>query len=62
MLVDIRSIDVGRYRHNYEGFYEKFAYQIHINGGRTTTTQGAYARLLGILSFFIYIFSLSKEL
>ena len=31
MVIYIRSIDVGRYIYNYEGFYEKFAYQMSIN-------------------------------
>ena len=29
------------YRHNYEGFYKKTSYQMSINKGRTTTTEGA---------------------
>ena len=33
-------MDVGGYRHNYEGFYEKTSYQMSINRGRTTTTCG----------------------
>ena len=33
-------MDFGRCRHNYEGFYEKSAYQISINRGRMTTTRG----------------------
>ena len=31
--------DVVRHRHNDEGFYNKYAYQISINRGRMTTTQ-----------------------
>ena len=45
-------MDVGGYRHNYEGFYEKSSYQMSINRGRTTTTKGDHASLVGILSFF----------
>ena len=41
-------MDVGGYRHNYEGFYEKTSYQMSINRGRTTTTKGAHASLVGI--------------
>ena len=29
----MRSMDIGGYRHNYEGFYEKSTYQISINKG-----------------------------
>ena len=47
--------DVGGYRHNYEGFYEKISYQISINRGRTTTTQGAHASLVRILSFLLFL-------
>ena len=36
-------MDVGGYRHNYEGIYEKTSYQMSINRGRTTTTEGAHA-------------------
>ena len=43
-------MDVGGYRHNYEGFYEKTSFQMSINRGRTTTTKGAHASLVGILS------------
>ena len=34
-------MDVGGYRHNYEGFYEKFTDQMFINKERTTITRGA---------------------
>ena len=50
----MRSMDVGGYRHNYEGFYEKSSYQMSINKGRTTTTQSAHASLVGILSFVLF--------
>ena len=60
MVTHIRSIDVGGYRHNYEDFYEKTSYQMSINRGRTTRTQGAHASLVRILS--ILLFSLSEEL
>ena len=43
------------YRHNYEGFYEKTSYQMFINRGRKTTTQGAHASLAGILSFLLFL-------
>ena len=32
-------MDVGGYKHNYEGFYEKTSYQISINREKTTTTK-----------------------
>ena len=48
-------MDVGGYRHNYEGFYEKTSYQMSINKGRTTTTQGAHASLVGILSILLFL-------
>ena len=53
-------MDVGGYRHNYEGFYEKSSYQMSINRGRTTTTKGDHASLVRILSFF-FSFSLGEE-
>ena len=46
---------VGGYRHNYEGFYEKTLYQMSINRGRTTTTQGAHASLVGIISILLFL-------
>ena len=48
-------MDVGGYRHNYEGFYEKTSYQMSINRGRTTTTQCDHASLVGILSFLLFL-------
>ena len=48
-------MDVGGYRHNYEGFYEKTSFQMSINRGRTTTTEGAHASLVGILSFLLFL-------
>ena len=53
-------MDVGRYRQNYEEFYEKTSFQMSINRGRMTTTEGAHANLVGILS--ILLFSLGEEL
>ena len=50
-----KVMDVGGYRHNYEGFYEKTSFQMSINKGRTTTTEGAHASLVGILSFLLFI-------
>ena len=49
------SIDVGGYRYNYKGFYEKTSYQMFINRGRTITTQGAHANLVRILSFVLFL-------
>ena len=49
------SMDVDGYRHNYEGFYEKFIYQIFVNRERMNTTQGAHASLLRILSFLLFL-------
>ena len=51
----IRFMDVGGYRHNYEGFYEKTSFQMSINRGRTITTEGAHASLVGILSFLLFL-------
>ena len=51
----IRFMDVGGYRHNYEDFYEKTSSQMSINRGRMTTTQGAHASLVGILSFLLFL-------
>ena len=48
-------MDVSRYRYIYEGFYEKFTYQMSINKGRTTTTQGVHASLVGVLSFLFFM-------
>ena len=55
MVTHIRFMDVGGYRHNYEGFYEKTSFQMFINRGRTTTTEGAHASLVGILSFLLFL-------
>ena len=48
-------MDVDRYRHNYEGFYEKTSYQMSINRERTTITQGGHASLVRILSILLFL-------
>ena len=48
-------MDVGGYKHNYEGFYEKSTYQMFINKGRTTIAQGAPVSLVRILFFFVFL-------
>ena len=48
-------MDVGGYKHNYESIYEKTSYQMSINRERTTTTKGALASLVGILSFLLIL-------
>ena len=48
-------MDLGRYKHNYEGFYEKSTYQMSINMGRTITTQGAHASRVEILPFILFL-------
>ena len=50
-----KVMNVGGYKHNYEGFYEKLTYQMSINRGRTTTTQGAHASPMRILSFLLFL-------
>ena len=56
----ISSINVGGYRHNYEGFYEKILYQMSINRGRATTNKGAHASPGEFSPFFS--FSLGAQL
>ena len=51
-MTHIRSMDVGRYRYNYESFYEKSIYQMSISKEKIIITQGAHASLVGILPFF----------
>ena len=51
----MRFMDVGGYRHNCEGFYEKTSFQMSINRGRMTTTKGAHASLVGIISFLLFL-------
>ena len=48
-------MDVGRYRHNLEGFDEKSTYQMSINRQRTITTNDAHASLERILSFLLFL-------
>ena len=54
-VTQIRSINVGGYRHNYEDFYKKSIYQISISRERMTTAEGAHASLVGILSFLLFL-------
>ena len=55
----MRSMEVGRYRHNNEGFNKKFTYQMSINRGRTTTTQDDMQALWEF--FHLFSFSLGKK-
>ena len=55
MVKHIRSIYVGTYRHNNEGFHEKIIYQMSINKERMNTTQDAHASLVEILSLVLFI-------
>ena len=55
-------MDVGRYRHNYEGFYEKTSYEISINRERTISTQGAHASLVRILTMQALVKSVEEEI
>ena len=55
-------MDVGEYRHNYEGFYEKETYQMSINRERITTTQGAHTSLVRILSLSLLLKSFEEEI
>ena len=50
-----RSMDVGGYKHNYEGFYEKSIYKTFRNR-KTTTTQCAYVSLMRILKFLLFLY------
>ena len=55
MVTHIRFMDVGGYRHNYEGFYEKYIYQMSVNRGRMTINQGAHESFMRILSFLLFL-------
>ena len=51
----IRGMDICRYRHDYEGFYEKNLIQMSINRGRMTTIQGTHASHVLIFSFLLFL-------
>ena len=58
----MRSMDVGGYKHNYEGlFYKKFTYQMSISGTRMSTTQGSHESLMKIICFILFILVNSFE-
>ena len=48
-----RSMDVNGY--NYDGFYQKITYQMSLNKGRMTTTQGSLASLVKILTLLLFL-------
>ena len=54
-------MDVGGYRHNYEGFYKKSTYQISINRERTTTTQCPCKPCGNFLMSFLFLLVKSFE-
>ena len=49
-------MDVGGYRNNYVYFYEKTSYQMSINRGKTTTSEGAHTSFVRFLSFLLILF------
>ena len=53
-------MDVGGYRHNYEGFYEKTSYQMYINRGEGSQLKVPMQALWEFSYFFS--FSLGEEL
>ena len=53
-------MDVGGYRHNYEGFYEKTSFQMSINRERTTQLKVPMQASREFSPFFS--FSLGEEL
>ena len=55
MVIHIRSMDVGGYIYNYEGFYEKSIYQMSTNKGRMIITKGVHTSLVGIISFLLFL-------
>ena len=56
------SIDVGRYKDNYEGFLQKnYEPNVH-KKGRMAITQGDHKGLMETLSFLFFSFSLGEEL
>ena len=54
-VIHIWSMDLGKYRHNYEDFYEKSIYQISINRGTMITTQAGHASLVENLYFLLFL-------
>ena len=55
MFTRKRSMDIGGYKYNYNGFYkQKSTYQMPINKGRITKIQGARVSLVRIFSFFLF--------
>ena len=57
MVFDIRSMEVGGYIHDYEGFYEKFTYLMSKNKGRMTTLKLPIQVLSEFSPFFCFSFS-----
>ena len=51
----MRFMDVGRHKHHYKGFYEKFTYQISINREIRNRTQGSHESLIRIFSFLLFL-------
>ena len=58
------SMNFGSFRHNFEGFVEKFTYPMCIYKGRTTTIQGAHVSLIETLftSLYFIVKSVKKEI
>ena len=59
-----KVFDVGGYRHNYEGFYEKTAYQMSINRGKRPQLEWSCKPCENALlsSLFLLVKSFEEEL
>ena len=54
-------MDVDEYSHDYKGFYKESTYQMYINRGIMTTTQGAHVCLVRILTFLLFLIPICLE-
>ena len=56
-------MDIGGYRHNFEGFWEKFTYLMSINKEKMNTIEGAHTKFMksSLLSFFALLVKIIEE-
>ena len=64
MVTHITSIDVGKYRHNVEGFCKNVTYPKSINMERTNTLKNTYKifRITLVSSIFLLVKGIEKKI
>ena len=64
-VIHIRSMDIGRFRHNFEGFCRNFTYPVSLNEERMTPSKRAHVNLVEsspLSSLYLSMQSIEEEI